>query len=133
MRPVVAPSRLTPSRCAAPTVGVPVSTSRRPPPRRVRRPRASSRAGQDGAERCHGAGRRWPSTSEHGAEPDARGRQEERRPAAGRAPHGGGIKIALARMRAKSGRDRLVTDLAANVSKLSGVHTGGVRLELVSA
>jgi hypothetical protein len=39
----------------------------------------------------------------------------------------------LARMRARSGRERLVTDLAANVSKLSGVHTVGVRLELVGA
>jgi hypothetical protein len=39
----------------------------------------------------------------------------------------------LATMRAKPGRERLVTDLAANVSKLSGVHTVGVRLELVSA
>ncbi|WP_375757360.1 hypothetical protein [Corallococcus exercitus] len=39
----------------------------------------------------------------------------------------------IARMRAKPGRERLVTDLAANVSKLSGVHTVGVRLELVSA
>jgi hypothetical protein len=36
-------------------------------------------------------------------------------------------------MRARSGRERLVTDLAANVSKLSGVHTVGVRLELVGA
>jgi len=40
---------------------------------------------------------------------------------------------ALARMRAKPGRERLVTDLAANVSKLAGVHTVGVRLELVNA
>lgn len=40
---------------------------------------------------------------------------------------------ARARMRAKPGRERLVTDLAANVSKLSGVHTVGVRLELVTA
>ena len=40
---------------------------------------------------------------------------------------------ALARMRAKPGRERLVTDLAANVSKLSGVHTVGVRRELVTA
>lgn len=39
----------------------------------------------------------------------------------------------LARMRAKPGRERLVTDLAANVSKLSGAHTVGVRLELVNA
>jgi hypothetical protein len=36
-------------------------------------------------------------------------------------------------MRAKPGRERLVTDLAANVSKLSGLHTTGVRLELVIA
>ncbi len=40
---------------------------------------------------------------------------------------------ALARMRAKPGRERLVTDLAANVSKLAGVHTVSVRLELVTA
>jgi hypothetical protein len=33
----------------------------------------------------------------------------------------------------EAGRERLVTDLAANVSKLSGVHTVGVRLELVTA
>jgi len=39
----------------------------------------------------------------------------------------------LARMRAKPGRERLVTDLAANVSKLTGVHMVGVRLELVAA
>ena len=39
----------------------------------------------------------------------------------------------LASMRAKPGRERLVTDLAANVSKLSGMHTAGVRLELVTA
>ena len=39
----------------------------------------------------------------------------------------------LASMRAKPGRERLVTDLAANVSKLSGLHTTGVRLELVTA
>lgn len=39
----------------------------------------------------------------------------------------------LAAMRAKPGRERLVTDLAANVSKLSGLHTIGVRLELVTA
>lgn len=35
--------------------------------------------------------------------------------------------------RAKPGREKLVTDLAANVSKLSGLHTVGVRLELVAA
>ena len=39
----------------------------------------------------------------------------------------------LARMRAQPGRERLVTDLAANVSKLSGLHAIGVRLELVTA
>ena len=38
-----------------------------------------------------------------------------------------------AAMRAKPGRERLVTDLAANVSKLSGLHIIGVRLELVAA
>lgn len=38
----------------------------------------------------------------------------------------------LARMQARPGRERLVTDLAANVSKLSGLHTIGVRLELVT-
>ena len=32
---------------------------------------------------------------------------------------------------AKPGRSRTLTDLAANVSKLSGVHQVGVRLELV--
>ncbi len=32
---------------------------------------------------------------------------------------------------AKPGRSRMLTDLAANVSKLSGVHQVGVRLELV--
>ena len=36
-----------------------------------------------------------------------------------------------ASVRARPGRERLVTDMAANVSKLSGVHTVGVRLELV--
>lgn len=38
-----------------------------------------------------------------------------------------------ARMRARPGRERLVTDLAANDLKLSGTHAVGVRLELVSA
>ncbi|MCL2726437.1 MAG: hypothetical protein FWD69_18615 [Polyangiaceae bacterium] len=38
-----------------------------------------------------------------------------------------------ARMRAQADRERLVTDLAANVSKLSGLHTIGMRLELVAA
>jgi hypothetical protein len=33
----------------------------------------------------------------------------------------------------KPGSERLVTDLAANVSKLSGMHIIGVRLELVAA
>ena len=40
--------------------------------------------------------------------------------------------IKLARATARPGRERLVTDLGANVSKLSGVHTVGVRLELLS-
>ena len=40
-----------------------------------------------------------------------------------------GVKYAS--VRARPGRERLVTDMAANVSKLSGVHTVGVRLELV--
>jgi hypothetical protein len=39
--------------------------------------------------------------------------------------------VPLARARAGRGRERVLTDLAANVSKLSGVHTVGVRLELV--
>lgn len=42
-----------------------------------------------------------------------------------------GVKRAVATGRA--GRTRKLTDLAANVSKLSGVHRVGVRLELVSA
>lgn len=41
--------------------------------------------------------------------------------------------IKLASMRVQPGRERLVTDLAAHVSKLSGFHTIGVRLELVVA
>jgi hypothetical protein len=41
--------------------------------------------------------------------------------------------IKLASMRVQPGRERLVTDLAAHVSKLSGLHTIGVRLELVVA
>jgi hypothetical protein len=41
--------------------------------------------------------------------------------------------VALARMRSKPGLERVVTDLAANVSKLSGVHVVGVRLQLVAA
>ncbi len=39
----------------------------------------------------------------------------------------------LARMRARRGRERLATDLAANVSKLTGAHVIGVRLELVTS
>lgn len=42
-----------------------------------------------------------------------------------------GVKHATAT--ARPGRSRTVTDLAANVSKLSGMHTVGVRLELVGA
>jgi hypothetical protein len=38
-----------------------------------------------------------------------------------------------ARALGAAGRTRVLTDLAANVSKLSGVHTVGVRLELVGA
>ncbi len=38
----------------------------------------------------------------------------------------------VARTTAKPGRERLVTDLAGNVSKLAGVHVVGVRLELVT-
>jgi hypothetical protein len=41
----------------------------------------------------------------------------------------GGAKYAS--LRARLGRERTVTDLAANVSKLAGVHVIGVRLELV--
>jgi hypothetical protein len=37
-----------------------------------------------------------------------------------------------ASLRARAGRERIVTDLAANVSKLTGVHVVGVRLELVA-
>jgi hypothetical protein len=37
-----------------------------------------------------------------------------------------------ARLRCQAGRRRLVRDLAANVSKLSGLHQVGVRLELVA-
>ncbi|MBN2197510.1 MAG: hypothetical protein JW751_32325 [Polyangiaceae bacterium] len=39
----------------------------------------------------------------------------------------------LARLRTRPGRERSMMDLAGNVSKLSGTHTVGVRLELVSA
>lgn len=56
-----------------------------------------------------------------------------------RTPTGFGWEAALlvdgvkaARMRVLSGRERLVTDLAANVSKLSGMHVVSVRLELVT-
>jgi hypothetical protein len=38
----------------------------------------------------------------------------------------------LARTTCESGRTRTITDLAANVSKLTGAHEVGVRLELVS-
>lgn len=41
-----------------------------------------------------------------------------------------GVKFATAR--ARRGRRRALTDLAANVSKATGVHTVGVRLELVT-
>jgi len=41
--------------------------------------------------------------------------------------------LAKASFRARPGRERVVRDLAANVSKLSGLHTVGVRLTLVSA
>jgi hypothetical protein len=40
--------------------------------------------------------------------------------------------VKYARARGRPGRERLVTDLAANVSKLSGVHSVGVRLELTT-
>lgn len=40
-----------------------------------------------------------------------------------------GVKSAS--LRARPGLERLVTDLAANVSKLTGLHVVGVRLELV--
>lgn len=39
----------------------------------------------------------------------------------------------LARASARPGRTRVLTDLAANVSKLAGLHAVGVRLELVGA
>jgi hypothetical protein len=41
--------------------------------------------------------------------------------------------VKLARATAKPGRTRTLADLAANVSKLSGVHQVGVRLELMGA
>ncbi|ADO70405.1 hypothetical protein [Stigmatella aurantiaca] len=40
--------------------------------------------------------------------------------------------VKYARCLGRPGRERLVSDLVANVSKLTGVHTVGVRLELVS-
>lgn len=40
--------------------------------------------------------------------------------------------VKRARLRVKPGRERFATDLAANVSKLSGLHSIGVRLELVA-
>jgi len=40
---------------------------------------------------------------------------------------------ALAQATAKAGRERALTDLAANVSKLTGVHTVAVRLALEGA
>lgn len=40
-----------------------------------------------------------------------------------------GVKYAS--VRGRTGRERTLTDLAANVSKLAGVHVIGVRLELV--
>lgn len=39
--------------------------------------------------------------------------------------------VKFARATAKPGRSRTLTDLAANVSKLSGIHAIGIRLELV--
>lgn len=41
--------------------------------------------------------------------------------------------VPLARARTRPGRERVLTDLAANVSKLAGPHTVGVRLSLVAA
>ena len=40
--------------------------------------------------------------------------------------------VKYARCLGRTGRERLVGDMAANVSKLSGIHSVGVRLELVS-
>lgn len=39
--------------------------------------------------------------------------------------------VKQARFACTAGRDRVATDMAANVSKLSGVHQVGIRLELV--
>lgn len=41
--------------------------------------------------------------------------------------------VPLAKARTRPGRERVLTDLAANVSKLAGPHTVGVRLSLVAA
>ena len=41
--------------------------------------------------------------------------------------------VKLARATAKPGRTRIITDLAANVSKLSEIHQIGIRLELAVA
>ena len=41
--------------------------------------------------------------------------------------------VAKASFRVRAGRERVMRDLAANVSKLAGLHTVGVRLALVSA
>jgi hypothetical protein len=41
--------------------------------------------------------------------------------------------VPLARARTRPGRERVLTDLAANVSKLAGPHKVGVRLSLVAA
>jgi hypothetical protein len=41
--------------------------------------------------------------------------------------------VARASFRVRAGRERVMRDLAANVSKLAGLHTVGVRLALVSA
>ncbi len=41
--------------------------------------------------------------------------------------------VKRARMTCATGRSRSITDLAANVSKLTGTHDVGVRLELVAA
>lgn len=41
--------------------------------------------------------------------------------------------VKLARTTCESGRTRTIADLAANVSKMTGAHEVGVRLELVSA
>jgi hypothetical protein len=41
--------------------------------------------------------------------------------------------VAKASFRVRAGRERVMRDLAANVSKLAGLHSVGVRLALVSA